>query len=384
VIASFPGAHFAYYFLVAGTYFDGPLPSFLKTALVDGSVTLILVFVIGMLAAKFSRQAVDLSREELENNNKQYAFIKNLLRTIEEAYNRLRESIGSMTHIIGSFSENAQSQAASVEEMTATFEEISASADNAASATKEQNASIGEMIASIQKLSKSIENMERYGSEMSVMFERLIDLAKNGERATSLLDESNKKISANSNDIRSVITIIEELFDRINLLSLNASIEAARAGEHGRGFAVVADEVGKLADNSAQKLGEISSLIEKNKSDTARGSAIINDIIEFISTVLRNIDDIRGRSSEALIEIRNQKQLKDDINAKTADVKNKSDLIERVMSEQKNAFRDVQKSIEETNHIVQNNSKNTDILKENSDNLNRLAADLSREFSKMQ
>ena len=110
--------------MVAASYYDGPLPAFLKTAFVDGPVTLILVFVIGMLAAKFSRQAVDLSQKELENNMKQYAFIKNLLHTVEEAYKQLRESIESMSHIIGSFSENAQSQAASVEEMTATFEEI--------------------------------------------------------------------------------------------------------------------------------------------------------------------------------------------------------------------------------------------------------------------
>ncbi len=64
-----------------------------------------------------------------------------------------------------------------------------------------------------------------------------------------------------SEKIISISNSINEIADRTNLLSLNASIEAARAGEHGRGFSVVAFEVQKLADQSLASSNEIHSII---------------------------------------------------------------------------------------------------------------------------
>ncbi|QKS69815.1 hypothetical protein FLK61_23795 [Paenalkalicoccus suaedae] len=61
--------------------------------------------------------------------------------------------------------------------------------------------------------------------------------------------------------IRGVVDTIEEIADKVNILSLNAAVEAARAGEAGRSFSVVAAEVRKLAEASKQSASSIEGVI---------------------------------------------------------------------------------------------------------------------------
>jgi methyl-accepting chemotaxis protein len=63
-----------------------------------------------------------------------------------------------------------------------------------------------------------------------------------------------------------------------------------------------------------------------------------------------------------------------------ADVNEKSELINNIMREQQTAISEVARSIELTSALVQNNSQNTEKLRENSDGLVRLSESLIREF----
>lgn len=109
----------------------------------------------------------------------------------------------------------------------------------------------------------------------------ITQLAHNQESVVQDVDN----LTTHANNIREVISIINDISDQINVLALNASIEAARAGEHGRSFAVVADEVKQLAERTRKSLGEISSNINLVMQSISDMQHTIIDVANSMRTI---------------------------------------------------------------------------------------------------
>jgi Methyl-accepting chemotaxis protein len=107
--------------------------------------------------------------------------------------------------------------------------------------------------------------------------------------------------------ISKIISVIHEIANQTNLLSLNASIEAARAGEYGKGFAVVASEIRKLAEQSQGSVNEINHIIESIQNDTRKAAQT-------------------ARKAEDVLKLQG-----DAVNDTTASYKNINDNVERLM-----------------------------------------------------
>jgi methyl-accepting chemotaxis protein len=95
------------------------------------------------------------------------------------------------------------------------------------------------------------------------------------ERIRDLTETARKRIDAlgaRVAGIGDVVRVIQEIAEKTNLLSLNASIIAAQAGEHGRGFAVVAQEIKALAQKTAASTKMIGEQIRGVQEESERAT----------------------------------------------------------------------------------------------------------------
>ena len=88
-----------------------------------------------------------------------------------------------------------------------------------------------------------------------------------------------KRLGERSQEISSVVNLINTISERTHILALNAAMHAASAGEAGRGFAVVAGEVQRLAENAREATSQIATLVHNIQLETSDTVSKMNEVI---------------------------------------------------------------------------------------------------------
>lgn len=200
-----------------------------------------------------------------------------------------------------------QQIAAAIHQFTATVHEVAQSAGLAAEASEEaeQAAMQGRKV-----VEENIAMIEGLSNDLQKMLAAMQLLAKDSE------------------DIGSVVDVIQSISEQTNLLALNAAIEAARAGEQGRGFAVVADEVRTLASRTQESTKQILQTVQRLQQSSRDSANLIEQGVSgaskavekarlagtALSQITANVDRISTMNTQIATASEEQSAVTEEIN----------------------------------------------------------------------
>ncbi len=287
-------------------------PTFFEST--SSSLFQIITYVLGIfwscaLAAVFSLIIVrPLQRLELSANEVAEGKIgkdvempktNDEIRSVAEAFQAMVENLRKMVdgidgnykttdETIRELSDQSSLVTKNADQITMNISNISSGAESSAVAIQET----AEAIEEVRELASGVNDKAMHSAERS---EHLLENLKVTTEAINGVVNSIQKIATdnenalvsirelekNAEQIEHIIGLVGDIAGQTNLLALNASIEAARAGEHGKGFAVVAEEVRGLADESANAVQGITTLIQTMQQNVAIVVKQMNEQVTF-------------------------------------------------------------------------------------------------------
>lgn len=229
-------------------------------------------------------------------------------------------------------------------------------------------------------LQKKAERSDKHDFLLNIHYLETVkhDLEDSADFILKSLDIA-ERISLMLPAVEAALDSIDDISDRTNILSLNASIEAARAGSSGRGFAVVAEEIGRLADSSLSgskgirgSFSSITVLFKEYEEECRKALGSITGIS--LETLITYVDNNVKTASDCYVKIAELGSVFSEYSNNIESIFSEMERAVRIAGEGNDRARQMQDKISE--HI-----RNIESIAGMGDTLNDLIAKLNRKIN---
>lgn len=366
---------FVFYFLHADQV-EGKLAEALKIGLIDSTAALTLSYLIVMMTITSFNRVIESLDIEKNKTIQQIGVLKSLHTIIEDISNKMMSISSLISDKLKDFLQNIQDQASAVEEITASTQEVSNGFGNVNQNVNKQYNALKTLFDTINALAQEIDLLKSRSVEISHAFESILTITRKGEDAIRIVNDNAKALLDSSGKLTSIMNILQDIFDKIQLLALNASIEAARAGEAGRGFAVVADEVNKLSEQSVMSLKEINVNIQSNIHSVETSNTGVATIVNLFQDIVSTLNTVSAGMQDIFKHIDNQEKIKEEIQTQVAGSQTLSEQIAEDTNRHNEIIIEISNSIANINTLIQNNMAVAEDISDTSQELSSIGKDL--------
>ncbi len=228
----------------------------------------------------------------------------------------------------------------------------------------------------IEKISLAIEHvthiMQGVRNEQNQSSRHAGESAKYLEELNQEMNRMNNSISG----ISQIITSIYEVAEQTQLLALNAAIEAARVGEEGRGFMVVAQEVRKLSESSSGAADNAKKIISDNLKVLKSGS-------EFVLRVSEKLEEIKSSVEKNKSFLENSTDSFSELNDVSLDVLSKTEELKSLAQNIKGSMKVQTESSMNISSSMDNIQRNANVFSDISERIQENAESFRSQAEKL-
>lgn len=345
----------------------------IRFSLVDMKIILVFLFCLWYTKVMFGKNKADVNSGGKVSGGatSQQSVAKNcqdldgIYTSSEKLSFLLRSSISSVSNVLLALNEQQN-----------VFGSFTGSMDSILDSTTDVGRKMSEMENVLKRLTGEIQTsgavFEQFGnsvqnvagiisSRIQITDELATATGEGAGKVVRVLDVINV-LSQNVDAIKDVISAINDISERTNLLAMNAAIEAAHAGKAGLGFAVVAGEIRKLSEGTKANSANIEKTLKSMIDTLADARHTADEAGTAMKWIGGKVDETRSAFQEITSEV-------DNLAVGSRQISHSVRQVSDLSSQTNNCFSAISSNVNRVVEELDNERSSFDKVKDNSDNI---------------